>query len=103
MTEDGDAVYYVSRRKRLADSTVSFADVDRVQTGQHTSVFARLKGGPSAAAAAAAAAAASGSSGGAATAGGPYGQLEPLSLSIVCAGGRTLDFAFDTREQMETW
>jgi hypothetical protein len=77
VTDDGDAVYYVSARKRLVDSTLPFSEVERVQVGQHTSVFGRRAKA--------------------------YAHLENLSLSIVCAGGRTLDLVFDTPELLEAW
>jgi hypothetical protein len=63
VNEDGDNLYYLSRRKKLSDSSsalqqcrfgivcssssrlvtlaVHFADIERIQSGQHTSVFAR--------------------------------------------------------------
>lgn len=77
VTEDLDAVYYMSRRKKLAESTIALTDVDRVQTGQHTSVFGRQ--------------------------GRTYAHLAPLSLSIVCTGGRTLDLVFDDQSQCDAW
>jgi hypothetical protein len=92
-TDDGEAVYYVSARKKLADATVPFADVERIQTGQHTSVFGRQ--------------------------GRTFAHLAPRSLSVVCSGGhtsasassssagaavrRTLDLVFDTQEELQTW
>ena len=112
VTDEGDALYWVSRRKKRADSTrewptshatlhshcaarssrslsyllcfntlfsaVYFAYVDRLQRGQHTSTFARHAKG--------------------------FGHLSPLCLSIVAAGGfRSLDLAFESPEQLDTW
>lgn len=57
---------------------VSFAYVERLQRGQHTSVFARHSK--------------------------EYGHLSHLCLSIVAAGGfRSLDLAFETPAQLEVW
>jgi hypothetical protein len=101
VNDDGDALFWLSRRKRLADTTVHLADVERLQRGQHTSVFARYAK--------------------------EFAHVAPLSLSIVTAGGgvgaaggggsgmgmgasgsssgvaRTLDLVFDSPEQLDAW
>ena len=78
VTDEGDALYWVSRRKKRADSTLQLATVERLQRGQHTSVFARHAR--------------------------DFGHLSPLCLSIVAAGGfRSLDLAFESPAQLETW
>lgn len=77
VTDDGDAVYWLSRRKKLADSTIHFADVERIQRGQHTWTFARH--------------------------GKAYGGAADRSLSIVVSSGRSLDLLFDTSDERNRW
>lgn len=77
VTEDGDAVYWLSRRKKLADSTIHFADVERIQRGQHTWTFARH--------------------------GKAYGGAADRSLSIVVSSGRSLDLLFDSADERNRW
>ena len=77
VTDAGDGIYWESRRKRLDDSTIMFSDVERVQRGQHTSVFARHAR--------------------------EFRHLAERSLSIIRPGSRTLDLVFDSPAQLDTW
>jgi hypothetical protein len=43
VTENLDAIVYSSKRKALADCTFNFADIARIQRGQHTSSFGRFQ------------------------------------------------------------
>lgn len=77
VNEDGDSVYWLSRRKKLSDSTIHFADVERIQRGQHTWTFARH--------------------------GKAYGGAVDRSLSVVVTSGRSLDLLFDSADERDTW
>jgi len=78
INDEGTGLFWQSRKKSVAESTIYFADVDRVQLGMHTSTFARL------------------------------GQAlqerhAHLALSIVCSGGRTLDLILVDATALDVW
>eukprot|EP01138_Halocafeteria_seosinensis_P015908 gb/GECG01016234.1/.p1 GENE.gb/GECG01016234.1/~~gb/GECG01016234.1/.p1 ORF type:complete len:1092 (+),score=88.98 gb/GECG01016234.1/:1-3276(+) len=82
LTEQEDGIRWSSKRKSPACSTVHFAQIERVQKGQHTSVFERHKK--------------------------LWGHLRKHSLSLICGpgitgGGRTLDLVFPSEEDRTIW
>jgi len=78
VNDEGTGLFWISRKKSLADSTILFSDVERVQLGMHTSTFARL---------------------GRAV----IMRDEGLALSVICSGGRTLDLIFHNSVSLDIW
>lgn len=78
VNDDGTGLFWVSKKKSLAESTILFSDVERVQLGMHTSTFARL---------------------------GPAVRERDghLALSVVCSGGRTLDLILPDIAALDVW
>lgn len=78
VNDDGTGLFWVSRKKSLAESTIVFADIERVQLGMHTSTFARL---------------------GRAV----QDREHHLALSVICSGGRTLDLIMPDVATLSVW
>ena len=110
VTENLDAIVYSSRRKALSDCTFNFADIARIQRGQHTSSFGRFQsrngggGSRSTALSSESTQSITSSSTTTTSTASPFTTnfstvLEQTSLSIVpSSGGRTLDLIFDNCE-----